>query len=208
MKKPIDALKLKGFQIKHVMSEATFLSELGSKRYQIAWIISATSISNPNFISALTSFHSTGGAIFLFADNTPYICHASEFLKNKFGVTLTGDFIGKKTLTFKENGYQTAGHFGQHLIFTGIKHLYEGNTICHPVHSASKIKVALKTIATATDGNPCISVYNPAATSGEGRLCLDCGYTKLYINWNDAGTARYIVNVTCWLTGIDRPHKL
>jgi hypothetical protein len=204
MKKPIDALKIKGFEVNHVQSESAFLSELRSKRYQIAWVISTSSISDGTLISALTEFHSAGGAIFLFADNTPYICHASEFLNKKFGVTLTGDFYGGKTLTYTENGYLTAGNFGKHDIFTGISHLFEGITICHPVYSTPASRAVLRTLATATDGNPSISVLDPSARSNEGRLCLDCGFTKLYINWDDAGTARYIVNVSCWLAGIDR----
>ncbi|CAF4885442.1 unnamed protein product, partial [Rotaria socialis] len=58
------------------------------------------------------------------------------------------------------------------------------------------------TIATASDDNSSIAVYDPSPTSTEGRLCLDCGCTKLYINWDSAGTARYIVNASCWLLGI------
>lgn len=208
MKKPIDALKVKSFEVTHVKGESAFLSELRSKRYQIAWVISTNSISDTTFVSALIEFHSTGGAIFLFADNTPYICPASEFLNKKFGVTLTGDFHGCQTLTYKDNGHLTTGNFGQHDIFTGIKHLYEGATICHPVYSTPASRAALITVATATDGNPNISVFDPPATSVEGRLCLDCGFTKLFMNWDDAGTARYIVNVSCWLASIDKHNKV
>ena len=135
----------------------------------------------------------------------PYISHASDFLNQKFGVTLTGDFQGGKILTKKENnGHLVAGNFGQHDIFTGITHLFEGITICHPVYSIPAHSAVLITVASATDGNPSISVFDPPATSSEGRLCLDCGFTKLYYNWDDAGTARYIVNVSCWLAGIDK----
>ncbi|CAF3546896.1 unnamed protein product [Rotaria socialis] len=204
MQKPTDALKVKGFQVKHVKGEVAFLSELRSKRYQIVWVISTNNTADATLISALTEFHSTGGGIFLFADNVPYISPVSEFLNKTFGVTLAGDFYGQQTLTYKENGHLSAGNFGQHAIFTGIKNLFEGVTICHPVHSTAASTGVLITVATATDGNPSISVYDPPTTSTEGRLCLDCGFTKLFINWNDAGTERYIVNVSCWLAGIDR----
>ncbi|CAF2129264.1 unnamed protein product [Rotaria magnacalcarata] len=204
MQKPIDALKVKGFQVKHVRGESAFLSELRSKRYQIAWVISTNSTADATVILALTEFHSTGGGIFLFADNIPYISPASEFLNETFGVTLTGYFHGSQTLTYKENGYLSAGNFGQHYIFTGIKHLFEGVTICHPVHSTAASSGVLITVATATDGNPNISLFDPPTKSTKGRLCLDCGFTKLFINWDDAGTKRYIVNVSCWLTAIDK----
>jgi hypothetical protein len=207
MQVPIDALKVKGFQVKHVKTENECITELASNRYQIAWIISTDQIKNPIFISVLTTFHSSGGAIFLFADNTPYVCHASEFLRTKFGMTVEGSYEGNKTLTYKENGHQQTGHFGQHQIFTGIANLYEGITICHPVYSTSASRKVFVTIATATDGNSSIAVYDPPPASNEGRICLDCGFTKLYTNWDSAGTARYIVNVSCWLLGIEKRLK-
>ncbi|CAF4082859.1 unnamed protein product, partial [Rotaria sp. Silwood1] len=147
MQHPIDALKIKGFQVKHVKTENECITELASNRYQIAWIISTNEIQNPKFISSLTKFHSSGGAVFLFADNTPLVCHASEFLKAKFGITVEGDYYGDKTLTYKENGHQQAGHFGQHEIFTGITNLYEGITICHPVYSTAASRKVFTTIA-------------------------------------------------------------
>ena len=191
MQLPINALQAKGFQVKHVKSENECITELASNRYQIAWIISTSQIQNSKFIGALTAFHSSGGGIFLFADNSPYICHASEFLKTKFDITVEGNFYGGTTMTYKEDGHQGTGHFGQHEIFTGISNLFEGITICHPVYSTAASREVFVTIATASDNNTCIAVYDPPMTSTEGRLCLDCGFTKLYINWDSAGTARY-----------------
>jgi hypothetical protein len=207
MQVPINALNVKGFQVKHVKTENECITELASNRYQIAWIISTDQIQNPAFISALTTFHSSGGSIFLFADNTPYVCHASEFLKTKFGITVEGNYYGGKTMTYKENSHQTTGNFGQHEIFTGIATLFEGITICHPVYSTPESRTIFKTIATATDGNSSIAVYDPPSTTPEGRLCLDCGFTKLYINWDSAGTARYIVNASTWLLDAEKRVK-
>ena len=204
MQVPIDELNAKGFQVKLVKSEDACIAELASNRYTIAWIISTIFIQNPNFVPTLTTFHSNGGAIFLFADNTPYICHASEFLKAKFGVTVEGNYYGGQTLTYKEEGHQQTGHFGQHEIFTGIQNLFEGITISHPVFTTSKSRTVFTTLATATDSHSTIAVYDPPPTSAEGRLCLDCGFTKLYINWDTAGTARYIINASCWLLGIEK----
>ncbi|CAF1301588.1 unnamed protein product [Rotaria sordida] len=207
MKIPIDALKVKGFHVTHVKTEDKCIKEMASNRYQIVWIISTNNIQNSSFISALTTYHSSGGAIFLFADNTPYVCHVSEFLKTKFGITLEGDYYGDKTLVYKENGYQQTGHFGQHDIFTGIENLYEGITICHPVYSTPPSRTKFITIATATDGNSSIAVYDPLLTSTEGRLCLDCGFTKLFRKWDSAGTERYIINASCWLLGMEKRLK-
>ena len=202
MKEPIKALQIKGFHVENVKTEHEFLSKLRTKSYQIAWVISSSTIDNDTFISTLIDYHSTGGAIFLFADNIPYVAHASEFLNKKFNIRLTGNYPGNKTLIFKENGYTHSGHFGRHEIFTGIKNLFEGVTICHPVYSLSTDRKTLLTVATATDGHPCVSIYDPSIDSNEGRLCLDCGFTKLFINWNSPGTARFIVNVSCWLARV------
>ncbi|CAF1118764.1 unnamed protein product [Rotaria sp. Silwood1] len=207
MKVPIDALKVKGFQVIHVKTEDECITQMASNRYDIVWVISTNQIQNSSFISALTKYHSSGGAIFLFADNAPYVCHVSEFLKTKFGITVEGNYYGDKTLAYKENGHQKTGHFGQHDIFTGIENLYEGVTICHPVFSTPASRTKFTVIATATDGNASIAVYDPPATSTEGRLCLDCGFTKLYIKWDSAGTARYIVNASCWLLGMEKRMK-
>ncbi|CAF4166945.1 unnamed protein product, partial [Adineta steineri] len=118
---PIDELKKKGFQVKHIKTEDECITELASNRYQITWIISGINqIQNPKFISSLIAFHSGGGAIFLFADNTPGVYHASEFLKTKFGITVDGNYYGGQTMTYKEDGHRGKGNFGQHEIFTGI----------------------------------------------------------------------------------------
>lgn len=199
MKEPIEALQIKGFHVELVKNEPEFILKLRSNRYQIAWVISASNIQTNTFIPTLINFHSAGGAIFLFADNIPYVSHASEFLDKKFGIRLVGDYEGNKTLVFKENSYSQAGYFGLHEIFTGIKNLFEGVTICHPIYLIPSNRQSMITVATATDGNPCIGVFDPPANSAEGRLCLDCGFTKLFINWNTAGTARFIVNASCWL---------
>ncbi|CAF1579352.1 unnamed protein product, partial [Adineta ricciae] len=205
MQNSIDALKVKGFQVKCVGTEDECIKELDSNQYQVVWIISDTKIGNRDIISSLTTFQSNGGAIFMFADNTPLVCHANEFLDKKFGITVVGDYYASQTLTYAENGHQQKGHFGQHEIFTGVKNLYEGITICHPVYSTEESREKLVPIATASDGNTCIAVYDPPAssTSNEGRICFDCGFTKLYCNWDAAGTARYIVNASCWLLRIE-----
>lgn len=204
MQLPVDALNTKGFQVKWVKTEDAFITELATNLYRVVWIISNAGAPNPKLTEALLKFHSLGGAIFLFADNVPYVCQASEFLQAKFGITLEGNYPGGKTWTYKEDGHHQAGHFGQHEIFTGIKNLFEGITICHPVYRTKKGNAGFVTLATASDNHPSIAVYKPPESSFEGRLCLDCGFTKLYINWDSAGTARYIVNASCWLLGIER----
>jgi len=85
---------------------------------------------------------------------------------------------------------------------TGISSLYEGVTICKLI---LKPDSPLQLLATSTDGFPCMAYAtsrdfgNPKA----GRMVVDCGTTKLWIDWNSAGTARYVRNICVWLLGID-----
>jgi hypothetical protein len=37
-----------------------------------------------------------------------------------------------------------------------------------------------------------------------GRVVVDCGFTKLYLQWDAAGTARYIVNSCIWLLSLEQ----
>ena len=32
---------------------------------------------------------------------------------------------------------------------------------------------------------------------------VDCGFTRLWVEFNEAGTSRYISNATIWLLGLD-----
>ena len=98
------------------------------------------------------------------------------------------------------DGHRLSGAISQHEIFTGIETLFEGVTICGPVFSTSKNEIGLATLATRTQGNTCIAVFHPPFASTEGRVCLDCGFMKLFINWNATRTRRYVTNVSNWLS--------
>jgi len=41
-----------------------------------------------------------------------------------------------------------------------------------------------------------------------GRVFVDCAFTKLFCNWDDEGTARFVINVTTWLLGIEHKVRL
>lgn len=83
-----------------------------------------------------------------------------------------------------------------HPIMRGINKLYEGNTICYP----TSVPAPLKVLATSSNNHPNIMYVDE--TPSTGRVIIDCGFTKLYKkNWDTAGTARYVKNATCWLSG-------
>ena len=193
---PIEVLNRAGFSVDNTKDERSFLVKLDTNHYDLVWILSANRIYHREFLPKLFDYHRNGGPIFLLADNAPYVAHASAFLEKKFGLILVGSYDGNQTLSFKENGNLMRSHFGEHEIFHGIQHLFEGVTISSPLIFSSNKENSMKTIATASHAYPCISVFE---SSNEGRLCLDCGFTKLFINWDPEETGRFIVNVSNWL---------
>jgi len=66
----------------------------------------------------------------------------------------------------------------------------------------------LKVLATSTDGNPAVCYADNEGLKSEtcGRVIVDCGWTKNYCSWHEAGTARYVSNATIWLLGLE--HKM
>jgi len=108
------------------------------------------------------------------------------------------------------------GSFGPHIITTGVIKLFEGITICYPVMDTSKPSATpvpkglgpLKVLASSSDDHPAVSYADNESlgSNSVGRIIVDCGWTKMYCSWKEAGTARYISNATIWLLGLE--HKL
>lgn len=115
---------------------------------------------------------------------------------------LIGNTPGQKTLTpGKPN--QT-GKFGRHVITSGIVSLYEGTTICYP-----KSVGPMKVLATSSNEHPVVLFAdNEVLADNFGRVVVDCGYTKNYISWDSAGSARYIVNACVWLLALEHKVKI
>jgi len=62
-------------------------------------------------------------------------------------------------------------------------------------------------LATSSHGRPVILYAdNDKFTPNCGRVMVDCGFTKLYLQWDTAGTARYVKNAAIWLLGLE--HRL
>lgn len=89
----------------------------------------------------------------------------------------------------------TAG-FKPHVLTTAIVNLFEGITVSR---LDPKVVEALnmEEILRDHDGNLVVA-YRPAM-KGFGALIVDCAFTKLYCNWDDAGSARFVKNCACVL---------
>jgi hypothetical protein len=196
------ALSQKGFKVVLTTDEREFIKHLKSEPgFDVTWIVSdcKTSLSQPEqeeFKEAIFNFHRSGRGLFIYGDNDPYHLQANWVLPTLVGTTIAGCTPGQRVL-----GYGSAkvpGEFdAEHLIFSGINYLYEGHTICYPQSDGK-----LTHLATSSDGKPCISFLD--STENHGRVILDNGFTKLYLQWDSAGQARYVVNATVYLVDVER----
>jgi len=204
------ALNRKGFQVDVVQTETEFINRLKSSSVDIAWLISSDALDwNTREPIELTKwraladacefFHRSGRGLFIFADNAPFLDHANVVLERLVQAELEGSTPGKKILSLGDAN--SPEHFGEHLITCGITGLlYEGNTICFP-----KKLGKLEVLATSSDKRPAIMFAESGqhVEKGFGRIVVDTGFTKLWLEWNSAGTERYICNATVWLLGLD-----
>lgn len=196
------ALSQKGFKVTITDNEREFIQQLRSEPgYDVTWIISnsTTSLSEAeqaDFKSSVLNFHRSGRGLFIYGDNSPWIVQANWVLPDLVGTKISGNTPGCRVLGYGKSN--VAGEFdSEHLIFSGINYLYEGATICFPESDGK-----LTHLATSTDGHPVISFMD--STPEHGRVLVDNGFTKLYMSWDSAGQARYVVNGTVYLVDVER----
>eukprot|EP01103_Thecamoeba_quadrilineata_P005230 TRINITY_DN15056_c0_g1_i1.p2 TRINITY_DN15056_c0_g1~~TRINITY_DN15056_c0_g1_i1.p2 ORF type:complete len:523 (-),score=137.68 TRINITY_DN15056_c0_g1_i1:77-1645(-) len=194
------ALEDKGFIVEVTKDERKFLQRLEHVDVSSAWIISGDKTKNVHqdeFGRAIKAFREKGRGIAIWADNDPWLLHASVATQFLAKVKLVGNTPGDKTLRVGDGS--TKGHFQRHLLTTGLTQLYEGITICYPQQTEG-----LEILATSSDGKACMAYVDHDAMHPEwGRVVVDCGFTKLYHHWDSAGTARYVRNVAIWLLGLE-----
>lgn len=196
--KPKAALKEKGFSIYRFSNAAPSPKELEealSKACQL-WVIStSTQMLNDEHAEIIKQFFYSGKGVYIWGDNDPYNADAN-FLANKLlGVTMNGNFYGGQNVGFKSDS-TSSGMLENHLITTGLEYVYEGITISK-IQDPNK---QLKPLIWSTDGNVVTSIYEDQGQ----RLILDGGFTRLYCNWDTAGTGRYVKNVAAWLVNYER----
>jgi hypothetical protein len=196
------ALSQKGFKVTITTNEIEFIKHLSEpSSFDVVWIVcNSSTILTPeqqqNFKSAVLNFHRSGRGLFIFGDNSPYHVQANWVLPDLVNTTISGNTPGQKVLGYG-NGKNPGEFDAEHLIFAGINYLYEGNTICFPQSDGK-----LTHLATSSDGRPCISFLD--STPEHGRVLVDNGFTKLYLQWDSAGQARYVVNATVYLVDVER----
>ena len=131
--------------------------------------------------------------------------HTTETLQKLFGMTVEGNDKGCESMRSATDCSNKCTFSKSHPIMTGVNKLYEGHTICRP--SPTKVPFPLEVLATSSAGHPNIMYVDEISSSG--RVIIDCGFTKLCEHyWDTAGTARYVKNATCWLSGFPYDNTL
>lgn len=196
--KPKAALKEKGFSVYRYMNVPPSPEELEeslSKACQL-WVISSTTqLLNDEHAEVIKRFFYSGKGVYLWGDNDPYHADANFLAKKLIGVSMSGGYMGAKNVTFKTDS-SISGMQKDHLITTGLEYVYEGITISQIYDPQKK----MKPLIWSTDGNVVTAIYEDQGQ----RLIIDGGFTRLYYNWDTAGTGRYVKNAAAWLVNYER----
>lgn len=196
--KPKAALKEKGFSVYRYINQPPSPEELEkslAKACQL-WVISNTSqMLTDEHAEVIKRFFYSGKGVYIWGDNDPYHADADFLAQKLIGVTMSGYYLGSKNVTFKTES-NNSGMQKDHMITTGLEYVYEGITISQ-IHDPEK---KMKPLIWSTDGNVVTAIYEDQGQ----RLIIDGGFTRLYCNWDTAGTGRYVKNAAAWLVNYER----
>jgi hypothetical protein len=196
-KLPEAALNEKGFSVYRWINtppSPEVLKEGLDKSCQL-WIISSnTQMLNADHIKVIKEFFDAGKGVYIWGDNEPYYADANYVARELIGAEMNGNLMGNQVVDLMMGG-KKVGVMPNHLITTGIQNLYEGITIATLSESED-----LEPIVYGSAGNLVTAVYEKDGK----RLVLDGGFTRLFINWDTAGTGRYVKNAAAWLVNYER----
>lgn len=194
---PRAALKEKGFSVFRWQNQPPPPAELRRllKKACQLWIISdATPKLSSAHIKVIKEFFDSGRGVYIWGDNEPYYADANRVAEALFGTKMLGNVPGDETVNlWKRPGMH--GILPNHLLTTGLAHLYEGITI-----ATIQPNQVLKPLMYGHADNLVAAYYD-----GHGRRAiLDGGFTRLYYKWDTAGTGRYVKNAAAWLANVER----
>jgi hypothetical protein len=201
---PRGALAEKGFSVYRWIDRAPSPEELarGLEKANQLWIISGdTQRLNERHVAVIKKFFDAGHGVYIWGDNPPYVGDANLVARALLdGAYLTPDAYvqGEKVVGMQEAPGKP-GLRPNHLITTGLEHLYEGHTIPTIVLD-KKSAQSLEPLIVGSAGNLVAASYD----RGGKRAILDGGFTRLYMVWDTAGTARYVKNAAAWLANAER----
>jgi len=193
---PKAALAEKGFSVYRWINTAPSVAELkeGLDKSCQLWIISdKVQHLNDSHLVVIKEFFDSGKGVYIWGDNQPYYADANYVSKALIGVEMSGNLPGNNVVNLQMEE-KKAGVMPNHLITTGLQYVYEGVTIATLSDSED-----LTPIIYGSADNLVTAVYEKDGK----RLILDGGFTRLYVNWDTAGTGRYVKNAAAWLVNYE-----
>lgn len=191
---PIKALENKGFEVIYRDEFPSDFARMSAYLCQI-WLISGnTRTITDEQIRQIKAFYNQGKGVYLWADNDPFYADVNPIIKDLFGSTMSGNYIGEQVIGVQKH-IKDVGIVAGHLISTGISNFYEGVTI-----SNVAMTQYLKPLVYSSD-KKVVTAYSDV--DGK-RLLIDGGFTRLCVDWDSAGTDRYVVNAAGWLGNFEK----
>ena len=194
---PEAALREKGFSVYRWSNAAPSVAELrrGLARANQLWLISGQRrLLTDAHLAVIEEFFEAGHGVYIWGDNEPYYADANALATRLLDTSMSGNVPGNQVVELQAGG-RPAGIRRDHLITTGLEHLYEGVTIATLAPSSN-----LEPLLHGSAGN-LVAAYHDR---GGRRAILDGGFTRLYLQWDTAGTARYVKNAAAWLANVER----
>jgi hypothetical protein len=193
---PAAAMARKGFTVdrRTAPGKVTAFRDWLADAQQL-WLISNTTQQlKPGHRTAIAELVARGGALYVWGDNQPYYADANAILADLIGprMKMTGNVIGSKVVKELADGRG----FERHLVTTGLVHLFEGITVA-TVDAAAAEQHGFAPLLYGSAGNLITVVREPTAEGGA--IMVDGAFTRLYCNWDEAGSARYVCNAACFL---------
>ncbi|MHB8876929.1 MAG: hypothetical protein ACYC8T_24800 [Myxococcaceae bacterium] len=194
---PRAALAEKGFKVQLWSNRPPSPEELQKaleKSCQL-WIISGSNRQlDERHLAVIKKFFDAGHGVYIWGDNDPYFADANYLASALLGTQMSGDVPGGVTVGLQRAAGKT-GVLQDHLLTTGLEQLFEGVTIATVAPTQT-----LRPLLFGSAGN-LVSAFHDR----DGRRAiLDGGFTRLYIKWDTAGTARYVKNSAAWLVNVER----
>ncbi|MFT3837516.1 MAG: hypothetical protein QM723_11025 [Myxococcaceae bacterium] len=195
---PKKALAQKGFSVFRWINKPPSPQELEEKLKKASqlWVIGGSGRQlTEEHAKVIKKFFDSGRGVYLWGDNAPYSEDSNLVIKALFGVELVDHGENAQQVVNVHHKGTEPGVIEDHLLTTGLEHLYEGHTI-----STLPQLGALKPLIYSSSGNVVSAYYDQQGR----RAIVDGGYTRLYLKWDTAGTGRYVKNAAAWLANAER----
>jgi hypothetical protein len=149
-----------------------------------------------------------GNGVYIWGENHPCYEDANRLGKYLIGAQMSGNVPGGNIVKERPIGSDASG-FVQHLITTGLETLFEGVTVATIHQDYNFHKQKMKPLVYGSDqitanGRKQQNLVTAIYEQDGRRLVIDTGFTRLYCNWDSAGTGRYVSNAAAWLANFER----